>query len=63
MEFHSVNKLLEKSIKENWEREALSNYQCIRLRQTGVFLQIMANVQILLQVSARSTQALIWLFR
>ena len=27
MEIKSVNKLLEKSIKENWEREALSNYQ------------------------------------
>ena len=31
MEFHSVNKLLEKSIKENWEREALSNYQGVTL--------------------------------
>ena len=27
MEIKSVNKILEKSIKENWEREALSNYQ------------------------------------
>lgn len=32
MEFHSVNKLLEKSIRENWEREALSNYQGATLR-------------------------------
>ncbi len=27
MEFHSVNKLLEKSFKENWDRPALSNYK------------------------------------
>lgn len=31
MEFKSVNKLLEKSFKENWEREALSNYQGVTL--------------------------------
>ncbi len=30
-EFKSVNKLLEKSFKENWEREALSNYQGLTL--------------------------------
>lgn len=27
MEFHSVNKLLEKSFRENWDRPALSNYK------------------------------------
>lgn len=27
MEYQSLNKLLEKSFRENWEREALSNYQ------------------------------------
>ncbi len=32
MEFKSVNKLIEKSIKENWEREALSNYQGATLK-------------------------------
>ena len=31
MQFQSVNKLLEKSFKENWEREALSNYQGVTL--------------------------------
>lgn len=32
MEFKSVNKLIEKSIKENWERDALSNYQGATIR-------------------------------
>ena len=36
MEFHSVNKLLEKSIRENWEREALSNYQGVTLKYSDV---------------------------
>ena len=27
MEFHSVNKILEKSFKTNWDRPALSNYK------------------------------------
>lgn len=31
MEFRSVNKILEKSFRENWEREALSNYQGVTL--------------------------------
>lgn len=31
MEFKSVNKLLEASFKENWEREALSNYKGVTL--------------------------------
>jgi len=31
MDFQSVNKLLEKSIKENWERPALSNYKGMTL--------------------------------
>ena len=31
MEFQSVNKLLEKSFKENWERPALSNYHGVTL--------------------------------
>ena len=31
MEYRSVNKLLEKSIKDNWDRAALSNYQGITL--------------------------------
>lgn len=32
MEFKSVNKLIEKSIKENWDCDALSNYQGATLR-------------------------------
>lgn len=32
MEFKSVNKIIEKSIKENWARDALSNYQGTTLR-------------------------------
>ncbi len=32
MEFKSVNKIIEKSIKENWDRDALSNYQGTTLR-------------------------------
>lgn len=32
MEFKSVNKLIEKSIRENWDRDALSNYQGATLR-------------------------------
>lgn len=32
MEFKSVNKLIEKSIKGNWDRDALSNYQGATLR-------------------------------
>ena len=32
MEFKSVNKIIEKSIKENWDRDALSNYQGATLR-------------------------------
>ena len=36
MEFHSVNKALEKSLKENWEREALSNYQGVTLKYSDV---------------------------
>ncbi len=36
MEFKSVNKLIEKSVKENWEREALSNYQGATLRYKDV---------------------------
>ena len=31
MEFSSVNKLFEKSIRENWDRPALSNYQGVTL--------------------------------
>ena len=31
MEFKSVNKLLENSFKENWDRPALSNYQGVTL--------------------------------
>ena len=31
MQFQSVNKLFEKSFKENWEREALSNYHGVTL--------------------------------
>ena len=27
MEFHSVNKILEKSFRTNWDRPALSNYK------------------------------------
>lgn len=36
MEFKSVNKLLENSIKDNWDREALSNYQGVTLKYSEV---------------------------
>ena len=36
MEFQSVNKLLEKSFKENWDRDALSNYQGVTLKYKDV---------------------------
>ena len=36
MEFESVNKRLEQSIKENWERDALSNYQGVTLKYSDV---------------------------
>ena len=36
MEFQSVNKLLEKSFKENWERNALSNYHGTTLKYREV---------------------------
>lgn len=36
MEFKSVNKLLEKSFRENWDREALSNYQGVTLKYGDV---------------------------
>ena len=36
MEYQSVNKLFEESFKENWEREALSNYQGITLKYSDV---------------------------
>ena len=40
MEFQSVNKLLEKSFRENWEREALSNYQGTTLKYSEVAQRI-----------------------
>lgn len=40
MEFKSVNKLLEKSFKENWERPALSNYQGATLTYGDVATRI-----------------------
>lgn len=40
MEFRSVNKLLEKSFKEYWDREALSNYQGVTLKYSEVALRI-----------------------
>ena len=36
MEFQSVNKLLEKSFRDNWERDALSNYQGTTLKYKDV---------------------------
>ena len=36
MEFKSVNKILENSFKENWERDALSNYQGVTLKYSEV---------------------------
>ena len=36
MEFTSVNKLFEKSFKENWDRDALSNYQGVTLKYSEV---------------------------
>ena len=40
MEFKSVNKMLEKSIRENWERDALSNYQGATLKYKDVAQRI-----------------------
>lgn len=40
MEFKSVNKLIEKSIKENWDRDALSNYQGVTLKYKDVAQRI-----------------------
>ena len=40
MEFKSVNKLVEKSIRENWERDALSNYQGTTLKYKDVAQRI-----------------------
>lgn len=40
MEFKSVNKLIEKSIKENWDRDALSNYQGATLRYKDLAARI-----------------------
>ncbi|MGN1211153.1 MAG: AMP-binding protein [Candidatus Cryptobacteroides sp.] len=40
MEFHSVNKIYEKSLKENWDRPALSNYQGITLHYRDVARRI-----------------------
>ena len=40
MEFHSLNKLLEKSFKENWDRQALSNYQGTTLCYRDVAIRI-----------------------
>lgn len=40
MEFHSVNKLYEKSFRENWDRPALSNYQGATLHYRDVARRI-----------------------
>ena len=40
MEFKSVNKLIEKSFKANWERPALSNYQGLTLSYKDVARRI-----------------------
>ena len=40
MEFQSVNKLIEKSIKQNWELDALSNYQGSTLKYKDVAQRI-----------------------
>ncbi len=40
MEFHSVNKLFEQSIRKNWEQPALSNYQGVTLKYGDVARRI-----------------------
>jgi len=40
MDFKSVNKLIEKSIKKNWDRPALSNYQGVTLKYSDVARRI-----------------------
>lgn len=40
MEFQSVNKMFEQSIKANWDREALSNYNGITLHYRDVARRI-----------------------
>lgn len=38
--FQSVNKMLEKSFRENWDRSALSNYQGVTLKYCDVAKRI-----------------------
>ena len=40
MEFKSVNKIIENSLRENWDRPALSNYQGITLSYRDVARRI-----------------------
>ena len=40
MEFRSVNKLIEKSVKDHWEKDALSNYQGTTLKYKDVAQRI-----------------------
>ena len=40
MEFKSVNKLLESSIRNNWDRDALSNYEGITLKYKDIAQKI-----------------------
>ena len=40
MEFKSVNKILENSFRENWDRPALSNYQGVTLNYRDVARRI-----------------------
>ena len=40
MEFKSVNKLLESSIRNNWDRDALSNYEVITLKYKDIAQKI-----------------------
>ena len=40
MEFKSVNKIIENSFRENWDRPALSNYQGVTLNYRDVARRI-----------------------
>ena len=57
MEFSSVNKLLEKSIRDNWDRPALSNYQGVTLFYRDVARRI-AKLLLNNVVSIKGTKSL-----
>jgi len=53
MEFKSVNKIIENSLRENWDKPALSNYQGITLSYRDVARRI-AKLHIAFEQCGRS---------